>query len=154
MFSIKNCSIRRAKRGYTVPPYPRPSIQNGCGKSCPHRGTLLWHRNAKNSRKLWFPVETERDHHQRRKPYGILFGQALQFHVKTITFCIGWWQERYKSMTKKCAMCGLDWIVSVQTKIPKSGYECPHCESKRRNGFPFPKREERKERTSSASYGK
>lgn len=48
--------------------------------------------------------------------------------------------------------CGLDWNVSIYQKIPRTGYICPHCESRIRAGEPLkniqasPKgRQERKE---------
>ena len=33
-------------------------------------------------------------------------------------------------MTAKCVGCGLDWNVSIYQKIPRTGYICPHCESR------------------------
>lgn len=35
-------------------------------------------------------------------------------------------------MRAKCQTCGLHWNISVLQNIHKSGYECPHCESKRK----------------------
>ena len=35
-------------------------------------------------------------------------------------------------MTAKCVGCGLDWNVSIYQKIPRTGYICPHCESRLR----------------------
>ncbi len=35
-------------------------------------------------------------------------------------------------MEQICTYCGQDWWVSILQKIPKSGYICPHCESKLR----------------------
>ena len=40
-------------------------------------------------------------------------------------------------MTAKCVGCGLDWNVSICQKIPRTGYICPHCESRLR-GEPLP----------------
>ena len=37
-------------------------------------------------------------------------------------------------MTAKCVGCGLDWNVSIYQKIPRTGYICPHCESRLRAG--------------------
>lgn len=39
-------------------------------------------------------------------------------------------------MTAKCVGCGLDWNVSIYQKIPRTGYICPHCESRIRAGEP------------------
>ena len=41
-------------------------------------------------------------------------------------------------MTAKCVGCGLDWNVSVYQKIPRTGYICPHCESRLRAGATLP----------------
>ena len=57
-------------------------------------------------------------------------------------------------MTETCTKCGLEWIISEKTKIPKTGYECPHCAHKRRNGIPITWLAERKERTDNASSDK
>ena len=38
-------------------------------------------------------------------------------------------------MTAKCVGCGLVWNVSINKKIPSTGYICPHCESKLRAGI-------------------
>ena len=38
-------------------------------------------------------------------------------------------------MTAKCVGCGLQWNVSIFQQIPRSGYICPHCESKLRSGM-------------------
>jgi DNA-directed RNA polymerase subunit RPC12/RpoP len=35
-------------------------------------------------------------------------------------------------MICKCAGCGKAWNVSIKARIPKTGYICPHCESKAR----------------------
>lgn len=35
-------------------------------------------------------------------------------------------------MNARCSKCGKHWNVSVEAKIPKSGYECPFCSGKRR----------------------
>lgn len=35
-------------------------------------------------------------------------------------------------MTAKCVGCGLQWNVSIYQKIPRSGYTCPHCDSRLR----------------------
>ena len=35
----------------------------------------------------------------------------------------------------KCVGCGLDWNVSIYQKIPRTGYICPHCESRLRSGY-------------------
>ena len=40
-------------------------------------------------------------------------------------------------MTAKCVGCGLDWNVSIYQKIPRTGYICPHCESRIRAGEPL-----------------
>ena len=40
-------------------------------------------------------------------------------------------------MTAKCVGCGLDWNVSIYQKIPRTGYICPHCESRLRSGYPL-----------------
>lgn len=34
--------------------------------------------------------------------------------------------------------CGLDWNVSIYQKIPRTGYICPHCESRLRAGETLP----------------
>ena len=41
-------------------------------------------------------------------------------------------------MTAKCVGCGLDWNVSIYQKIPRTGYICPHCESRLRAGETLP----------------
>ncbi len=41
-------------------------------------------------------------------------------------------------MTAKCVGCGLHWNVSLYAKIPKSGYICPHCDSRLRAGESLP----------------
>ena len=41
-------------------------------------------------------------------------------------------------MTAKCVSCGLDWNVSIYQKIPRTGYICPHCESRLRAGETLP----------------
>lgn len=41
-------------------------------------------------------------------------------------------------MTAKCVGCGLHWNVSIYQKIPRSGYICPHCESRLRAGETLP----------------
>lgn len=33
-----------------------------------------------------------------------------------------------------CVGCGTEWNVSIYQKIPRTGYICPHCESKLRAG--------------------
>jgi len=33
-----------------------------------------------------------------------------------------------------CTYCGRLWNVSILQRIPKSGYICPHCESKLKRG--------------------
>ena len=43
-------------------------------------------------------------------------------------------------MTAKCVGCGLDWNVSIYQKIPRTGYICPHCESRLRAGETLPAR--------------
>ena len=40
--------------------------------------------------------------------------------------------------TAKCVGCGLDWNVSIYQKIPRTGYICPHCESRLRAGETLP----------------
>lgn len=35
-------------------------------------------------------------------------------------------------MYAKCVSCLRGWNVSVLARIPKSGYVCPHCESRLR----------------------
>lgn len=40
-------------------------------------------------------------------------------------------------MTAKCVGCGIDWNVSIYQKIPRTGYICPHCESRIRAGEPL-----------------
>lgn len=40
-------------------------------------------------------------------------------------------------MTAKCIGCGRDWNVSILQQIPRSGYVCPHCESRIRAGEPL-----------------
>lgn len=37
----------------------------------------------------------------------------------------------------RCTGCGLRWTTSIKTQIPKSGYICPHCESRLRAGEPL-----------------
>lgn len=37
-----------------------------------------------------------------------------------------------------CVGCGLDWNVSIYQKIPRTGYICPHCESRLRAGETLP----------------
>lgn len=32
-----------------------------------------------------------------------------------------------KQRYEKCTKCGSDWNVSINAKIPKKGYVCPHC---------------------------
>ncbi len=44
----------------------------------------------------------------------------------------------------RCIGCGLRWVTSAKTVIPKSGYICPHCESRLRAGEPLKHRKERK----------
>ena len=46
--------------------------------------------------------------------------------------------RRWRPMTAKCVGCGLDWNVSVYQKIPRTGYICPHCESRLRAGETLP----------------
>lgn len=41
-------------------------------------------------------------------------------------------------MTAKCVGCGLDRNVSIYQKIPRTGYICPHCESRLRAGETLP----------------
>lgn len=41
-------------------------------------------------------------------------------------------------MTAKCVGCGLDCNVSIYQKIPRTGYICPHCESRLRAGETLP----------------
>lgn len=41
-------------------------------------------------------------------------------------------------MTAKCVGCGLDWNVCIYQKIPRTGYICPHCESRLRAGETLP----------------
>lgn len=41
-------------------------------------------------------------------------------------------------MTAKRVGCGLDWNVSIYQKIPRTGYICPHCESRLRAGETLP----------------
>ena len=41
-------------------------------------------------------------------------------------------------MTAKCVGCELDWNVSIYQKIPRTGYICPHCESRLRAGETLP----------------
>lgn len=45
--------------------------------------------------------------------------------------------RRWELMTAKCVGCGLDWNVSIYQKIPRTGYICPHCESRIRAGEPL-----------------
>lgn len=35
-------------------------------------------------------------------------------------------------MQAKCYKCGLVWNISILHKMSKLGYECPHCEQKRK----------------------
>lgn len=35
-------------------------------------------------------------------------------------------QLRYET----CMVCGKSWNVSRELQVPKSGYICPHCQSK------------------------
>ena len=37
-------------------------------------------------------------------------------------------------MTAKCNGCGLQWNISIYQRIPKTGYICPHCDSRLRAG--------------------
>ena len=37
-------------------------------------------------------------------------------------------------MTVKCTGCGLHWNVSIYRRIPDTGYICPHCVCKMREG--------------------
>lgn len=46
--------------------------------------------------------------------------------------------RRWNRMTAKCVGCGLDWNVSIYQKIPRTGYICPHCESRLRAGETLP----------------
>ena len=46
--------------------------------------------------------------------------------------------RRWRPMTAKCVGCGLDWNVSIYQKIPRTGYICPHCESRLRAGETLP----------------
>lgn len=46
--------------------------------------------------------------------------------------------KRWRPMTAKCVGCGLDWNVSIYQKIPRTGYICPHCESRLRAGETLP----------------
>lgn len=46
--------------------------------------------------------------------------------------------RRWRPMTAKCVGCGLDWNVSVYQKIPRTGYICPHCESRLHAGETLP----------------
>lgn len=46
--------------------------------------------------------------------------------------------RRRRPMTAKCVGCGLDWNVSIYQKIPRTGYICPHCESRLRAGETLP----------------
>ena len=34
-------------------------------------------------------------------------------------------------MSAKCNYCGLHWLISIKQEIPATGYECPHCSSKK-----------------------
>ena len=34
----------------------------------------------------------------------------------------------------KCSRCGCEWNVSINAYIPSSGYTCPHCTSRERQG--------------------
>ena len=45
---------------------------------------------------------------------------------------------KWRPMTAKCVGCGLDWNVSIYQKIPRTGYICPHCESRLRAGETLP----------------
>ena len=36
-----------------------------------------------------------------------------------------------KQRYEKCTKCGSDWNVSINAKIPKKGYVCPHCRKQR-----------------------
>ena len=47
-------------------------------------------------------------------------------------------RKRWRPMTAKCVGCGLDWNVSIYQKIPRTGYICPHCESRLRAGETLP----------------
>ena len=44
-------------------------------------------------------------------------------------------------MKKRCICCGLRWGVSILQEIPRTGYICPWCGSKRkrarRDGRPY-----------------
>ena len=61
-------------------------------------------------------------------------------------------------MTAKCVGCGLDWNVSIYQKIPRTGYICPHCESRLRAGETLPNiqasQKARPQRTKGATPGK
>lgn len=46
--------------------------------------------------------------------------------------------RRWRPTTAKCVGCGLDWNVSIYQKIPRTGYICPHCESRLRAGETLP----------------
>ncbi len=37
--------------------------------------------------------------------------------------------KRYRM--EECVLCGKEWNVSRRARIPKSGYVCPHCRSRR-----------------------
>jgi len=34
-------------------------------------------------------------------------------------------------MTARCTRCAIHWNISVYQRIPKEGYVCPYCESRR-----------------------
>lgn len=34
----------------------------------------------------------------------------------------------------ECSRCGCEWNISIKAHIPKSGYVCPHCTSREREG--------------------
>lgn len=40
-------------------------------------------------------------------------------------------------MTARCVGCGLHWNISIYQKIPRTGYICPHCDSRIRAGEPL-----------------
>lgn len=37
-------------------------------------------------------------------------------------------------MTARCVGCGLYWNISIYQQIPRTGYTCPHCDSRIRAG--------------------
>lgn len=49
-----------------------------------------------------------------------------------------WLRKEVEAHDAKCVGCGLDWNVSIYQKIPRTGYICPHCESRLRAGETLP----------------